>query len=131
MFSGSGNTSNDVSDNQILRNHWGILINAPSANATTNLIRNNTVHDNGRAGIAILSLTASGNTVENNNVTGNGLLNLAPSLRFDLFAAGPPSDNVWRNNQGTLNFTATSQTNTIIAEALAPGGCMGPAVGSR
>jgi len=115
----------------VLRNHWGININTPAADAGANIIRNNTIHDNGRAGIAILSLTARGNTVENNNATGNGLLNLAPSLRFDLFAASP-ADNTWRNNQGVANFGASSTgTLAIAAGAFGPDGCMGPAVAGR
>ena len=116
----------------MLRNHWGIIINTPSANASANIIHTNTVHNNGRAGIAILSLTARGNTVENNDVTGNGLLNLAPSLRFDLFAASP-ADNTWRNNQGNANFAVASVATmaTVAAEAFGPGGCMGPPMGQR
>lgn len=113
----------------MLRNHWGILINAPSIDATANIIRNNIVRDNGRAGVGILG-TGRGNTVENNNVTGNGLLNLAPSLRFDLFAA-VPANNTWRNNQGSANFTASSLSTVaaLAEEAFSPGGCMGPAGG--
>lgn len=37
-----GNTSNVNADNQVLRNHWGIVINTPSADATANTIRGNT-----------------------------------------------------------------------------------------
>ena len=63
----------------------------------------------------------------NNNATGNGLLNLAPSLRFDLFAANL-LENSWRNNSGTANLTASSvaiAAATVAAEAFGPGGCMG------
>ena len=70
--------------------------------------------------------------MENNNATGNGLLNLAPSLRFDLFAANP-LENLWRNNQGNANFTVASiatMAAAIAAEAFGPGGCMGPAAGA-
>lgn len=110
-------------------NHWGILINAPSIDASGNIIRANTIHDNGRAGIAILG-TSAGNTVENNDATGNGLLNLAPSLAFDLFAA-LAGQNTWRNNQGRANFTASAAAVTgmaaaVAAEAFAAGGCMAP-----
>jgi parallel beta-helix repeat protein len=101
-------SNNQITDNQIQGNHWGILINTPSVDATGNLIRGNTISANGRAGIGILG-TASGNTVENNNAAGNGLLNLAPSFRFDLFAASPLA-NIWRNNQGTPNFGVASVT---------------------
>ena len=113
----------------MLRNHWGILINAPSADATANLIRANIVHANGRAGVAILG-TASGNTVDGNDATGNGLLSLAPSLRFDLFGA-VPGNNTWRNNQGTANFAqggaaaqVAADMSAITAEAFGTGGCM-------
>jgi parallel beta-helix repeat protein len=113
----------------VLRNHWGILINAPSIDATANIIRSNTVRDNGRAGVGILG-TAVANIVENNNVTGNGLLNLAPSLRFDLFAA-VPANNTWRDNQGNANFSAASASPAATyAEAFAPGGCMGMGSGA-
>ena len=90
------------------------------------------VRDNGRAGIGILGTTARANTVENNNATGNGLLNLAPSLRFDLFAASP-ADNTWRNNQGNSNFAVASVATmaAVAAEAFGPGGCMGSPMGQR
>ena len=123
---------NEIADNQVLRNHWGILINSPSTDATANTISGNTVHDNGRAGIAILSLTARGNSVTNNNATGNGLLNLAPSLRFDLFAANL-LENSWRNNSGAANFTTSSMAiaaAAVAAEAFGPAGCMGTAGGT-
>ena len=77
-------------------------------------------------------MTARGNSVTNNNATGNGLLNLAPSLRFDLFAANL-LENSWRNNSGGANFTASSvaiAAASVVAEAFGPGGCMGPAGGT-
>lgn len=70
-------------------NHWGILLNNSAGNSG-NIIRNNRVRDNGRAGIAAVGL-ATGNTIEGNDATGNALLNIAPSLLFDLFDA-PPLD---------------------------------------
>ena len=82
------------------------------------------VRANGRAGIAILG-TSSGNSVENNDASGNGLLNLAPSLQFDLFAAVPGA-NLWRNNQGTSNVGQTALTAADLAAAFGPGGCMSP-----
>ncbi len=105
MFSGSGNSNNQIVDNDLVNNYWGILINVGSIDASANLIQNNRAHGNGRAGIAILG-AASGNTVENNAATGNGLLRLAPSLQFDLYAAAPAA-NVWRNNQGSTNAGAS------------------------
>ena len=91
------------------------------------MIRNNRIRDNGRAGIAAVGV-ASGNTIEGNDATGNALLNLAPSLLFDLFDA-PPLDNTWRNNQGRFNFTAAGsavapQAQLVVAEAFSAGGCL-------
>ena len=85
------------------------------------------MHANGRAGITILG-PASGNTVDSNDATGNGLLNIAPTLVFDLFAVSPAA-NVWRNNQGTANFTQSAQAQSgamtaIAMEAFGPGGCL-------
>lgn len=92
-----------------------------------NIIRNNRVRNNGRAGIAVLGL-ATGNTIEGNDATGNALLNITPTLLFDLFDA-PPFDNTWRNNQGRSNVVATptvttAQSAAVVAEAYGPGGCM-------
>lgn len=82
---------------------------------------------NGRAGIAALGL-ATGNTIEGNQATGNALLNLAPSLLFDLFDA-PPLDNTWQNNQGRFNFASTSSLSAtdmavVMADAFGGGGCL-------
>ncbi len=121
MFSGSGNSNNQIVDNDMIGNHWGILINVGSADATANLIQGNRLHANGRAGIAILG-TASGNTVQNNAATGNGLLNLAPSLRFDLYAAAPVA-NTWRDNEGSSNFGTSGASATATATGgYVPGG---------
>lgn len=73
---------------------------------------------------------ASGNTIEGNDATGNALLNLAPSLLFDLFDASP-LDNTWRNNQGRFNFSTTSavrsaQAEMVLGEAFGAGGCLAP-----
>ena len=83
----------------------------------------------GRAGIAALGV-ASGNTIEGNDATGNALLNLAPSLLFDLFDA-PPLDNTWRNNQGRSNFATSSavtsaQAQMVLADAFSADGCLAP-----
>ncbi|HWK11434.1 MAG TPA: hypothetical protein VNR64_15335 [Vicinamibacterales bacterium] len=109
----------------MIGNHWGILINAPSIAATGNIISSNTVHANGRAGIAILGANR-GNTVRDNDASGNGLLNLPPSLRFDLFEA-VIGGNLWQNNQGTTNFvSAVSSTAAagIAGEGMRAGGCI-------
>ena len=94
-----------------------------------NIIRNNRVTRNGRAGIAALGL-ATGNTIEGNQATENALLNLAPSGLFDLFDA-PPLNNTWRNNEGRFNFASDSaasaaQMAALVSEAFGPGGCLAP-----
>ena len=72
---------------------------------------------------------ANGNTLEANDARGNGLLNIGPSLLFDLFDA-PPLDNTWRNNQGSFNFAsvggASARVDAVLAEAFEPGGCLAP-----
>ena len=109
-------------------NHWGILVGNFAGNSG-NIIRNNRVTGNGRAGIAV-GLDASGNTIEGNNATGNALLNLAPSLLFDLFDA-PPLDNTWQNNQGLFTFASSSSVSVaqmamVVGEAFSAGGCLAP-----
>ena len=125
MFSGAGNTNNQITDNDVTGNHWGILLGNFAGNSG-NIIRNNRVSGNGRAGIAALGL-ATGNTIEGNNAVGNALLNIAPSLLFDLFDA-PPLDNTWQNNTGRFNVAAaastTSPTASLIGEAFTAGGCL-------
>ncbi len=128
LFSGPENTGNQVTDNDVNGNHWGILIQNNAGN-TGNTVKNNRVNGNGRAGIALL--VAGGNTIDGNDARGNGLLNLAPSLMFDLFDA-PPLDNAWTNNQGRFNFTggvtgaAGEAARALVTDAFGPGGCMGP-----
>lgn len=122
----AGNSANQIHDNEIAGNHWGILINNVAGN-TGNIIRNNRVRDNGRAGIAALA-AANGNTIRDNDATSNGLFNIAPSLSFDLFDA-PPLDNTWQNNSGRFNFASSStlsaaELQAVFAEAFGPGGCM-------
>lgn len=129
LFSGPENTGNQITDNEVVGNHWGILIGNFAGNSG-NIIRNNRIRENARAGIAAMAL-AAGNTIDGNDARGNGLLNLAPSLLFDLFDA-PPLNNTWRNNQGTSNFAAASATTAsfddrILAEAFSAGGCLAPA----
>lgn len=113
-------------DNDVTGNHWGILVGNFAGNSG-NVIRNNRVHGNGRAGIATVGV-ASGNTIEDNDATGNALLNIAPSLLFDLFDA-PPLDNTWRNNQGRFNLAASSVVtaaarDAALSEAFSAGGCL-------
>ncbi|MBA2303995.1 MAG: right-handed parallel beta-helix repeat-containing protein [Acidobacteria bacterium] len=129
LFSGPENTNNEITDNDVTGNHWGILLGNFAGNSG-NTIRNNRVRNNGRAGIAALTL-ATGNTIEGNDVSGNALLNIGPSFLFDLFDA-PPLDNTWRNNQGRFNLVSssaltTAQSAAVMAEAFGPGGCLAPA----
>ncbi len=133
LFSGPENTGNQITDNDITGNHWGILMGNFAGN-TGNTVRNNRLSGNGRAGIAAVGV-ASGNTIDGNDARGNGLLNIAPSLLFDLFDA-PPLDNSWANNQGRFNLSGSATarlTDTsaaaIVADAFAAGGCMAPAWG--
>lgn len=123
LFSAAGNSGNQITDNEVNANHWGILLNV----ATGNVVRNNRARGNGRAGIATLA-TASDNTIQDNDARDNGTFNIAPSLAFDLFEA-PPLNNTWQNNQGRFNLVTTSaltaaQMTAMIAEAFGPGGCM-------
>lgn len=126
MFSGSGNAGNQIVDNEVTGNHWGILVNNFAGNSG-NTIRSNRVRGNGRAGIAALA-AATGNTIQDNDAQGNGLLNITPSLLFDLFDAGA-LDNIWQNNQGRFNFAtgnAANATSQVAAEAFSAGGCLAP-----
>lgn len=126
MFSGSENKGNQIFENEVTGNHWGILLHTFTGNMG-NVVRNNRVRGNGRAGIAALA-NASENTIRDNNAEGNGLLNLAPSLQFDLFEA-PPLNNTWQNNQGRFNFASgstltASQMKAVMGEAFGAGGCL-------
>lgn len=126
LFSGTENSGNQITDNEVNGNHWGILFNNFAGN-TGNLIRNNRVRGNGRAGIAAL-VNAGGNTIQDNDARDNATFNIAPSLSFDLFDA-PPLNNVWQNNQGRFNFAAGStltagQIAAVFSEAFGPDGCM-------
>jgi hypothetical protein len=83
------------------------------------------VRANGRAGIAALA-NAGGNTIADNDARDNGLLNIAPSMNFDLFDA-PPLNNTWQNNQGRANFGSTQASaamRTMLKQAFGAGGCM-------
>ena len=98
---------NEILENEILRNHgWGILVARPAGTApiTGTVIAQNRIHENARAGIAIMG-PASRNLIRQNNATGNSRagFTLAPCYPFDLFDE-LPVDNVWERNQGTSNF---------------------------
>ncbi len=82
---------------------WGIQIGS-GGESSGNVIRQNRVRGNRRAGIALF-LLASGNVVQQNNAKGNGVGNLGPSGTFDLWDEdGAVNDNTWERNQGTSNF---------------------------
>jgi parallel beta-helix repeat protein len=126
VFSGTENTGNQIVENEVTGNHWGILLHNFTGN-TGNIVRNNRVRNNGRAGIAAL-LNASGNTIQDNDARDNGTLNIAPTLSFDLFDA-PPLNNTWQNNQGRFNFAAgttltAAEMKVMFSEAYGPGGCL-------
>jgi hypothetical protein len=61
------------------------------------------VHDNQRAGIAIMS-AASGNTVVYNDARDNNLSGLPPCYHCNLFDMSV-GGNTWDNNLGTFNGT--------------------------
>lgn len=126
MFSGSENKANQIFENEVTGNHWGILLHTFVGN-TGNIVRNNRVHGNGRAGIAALT-NATGNTIRDNNAEGNGLLNLPPTRHFDLFEA-PPLNNTWQNNRGRFNFASgstltASELKAVMGEAFGAGACL-------
>lgn len=91
---GGNNTRNDIVDNEIAHSHWGILLG--SAPDSANTLRNNRVHNNGRAGIAV---QGAHNRIEGNDASGNGLLNIAPSCQLDLVDFRE-LDNDWVGNTG-------------------------------
>lgn len=127
VFSGTENTGNQIYDNEVTGNHWGILLHNFTGN-TGNLVRNNRIRNNGRAGIAALT-NASGNTIRDNDAEGNATLNLAPSFAFDLFEA-PPLNNTWQNNRGRFNLASLTapltlaEMKVVFAEAFGAGGCL-------
>ena len=96
------NVGNDIEVNDIRRAAWGILL-GPGGEGTDNFIARNKVHENRRAGIAILGTAHADNVIQQNNATGNALLNLPPSGTFDLFEDGT-INNTWKKNKGTSNF---------------------------
>ena len=99
---GGNNNTNQVVDNEVLRNAWGIRIGNSLTNFNTgNLVAGNIIHEHARAGVTV-RVASAGNFIRDNDATGNGRANLAPTLTFDLFDEGP-EDNTWQRNQGTSN----------------------------
>jgi parallel beta-helix repeat protein len=97
LSQGGNNDENEIADNEISGNDWG-LRNSGADNRQ--VIRNNRIHNNRRAGLFIL---APHNRIEGNNETGNGLANLPPSCRFDMINAFGAGGNEWINNTGTYD----------------------------
>lgn len=101
----AGSHNNEVRENELLANDWGVFI---SANSNGNLVVENVAHNHDGAGVAVL--LGDANVISENDATGNGLANVAPSLGFDLFdsptlpAGAPPVNNTWVDNLGTANF---------------------------
>lgn len=96
---------NKIQANEILRNYGrGIILTRPVGTApiTGNLIAENRLHGNQRAGICIMT-AAENNYILQNNATDNNLSGLPPCLTFNLFEMVLGS-NVWERNQGTSNF---------------------------
>jgi nitrous oxidase accessory protein NosD len=96
---------NKILANEILRNYGrGIMLSRPVGTTpiTGNLVAENRLHENQRAGICIMT-AAQDNYILQNDAKGNNLSGLPPCLTFNLFEMVPGS-NVWERNQGTSNF---------------------------
>lgn len=97
---------NKVLANRIVRNFGrGIWLTRPLGLAPTtgNLVAENQLHENQRAGICIMG-SAQNNYILQNNATDNNLSGLAPCLNFNLFDDSPVDNIFWERNQGTSNF---------------------------
>ena len=93
------NNNNSVTDNEVLRNHWGILLFTPdAAGSTGNKIARNLILDNGRSGIMVFEGNDK-NLIYQNFTKGNAFL---PNGTSDLHDGGD-LDNTWQNNQGKFN----------------------------
>ena len=101
---GANNTRNQIVDNDISGNDWGILIGCQPD--SSNVIRNNRLRGNYRAAIGI---AGEHNIIEGNVATGNGLGNFWPSCRLDFM---DDRNNTWRNNTGRLGppFPSTADS---------------------
>jgi parallel beta-helix repeat protein len=69
------------------------------------LVAHNRLHDNQRAGIAIMG-SATGNTVVHNDARDNNLSGLAPCRRCNLFdnSIGRDGGNIWDKNLGIFGI---------------------------
>lgn len=105
LVTGLGTNDNKILANEILRNYGrGVMLARPLGTTpiTGNLVAENRLHENQRAGICIMA-AAQNNYILQNNATGNNLSGLPPCLTFNLFELFPGS-NIWERNQGTSNF---------------------------
>ena len=93
---GGNNTRNEITDNEVSDNDWGISLRASPDSA--NIVKNNRVHGNRRSGILVYG---QHNVIESNDATGNSILHLVPSCGFDLLEFDV-IDNTWTNNTGTF-----------------------------
>ena len=104
MVTGAGTNYNEILANEILRNYGrGIIGSRPVGTVpiTGNLVAENRLHENQRAGIAFMA-AAQNNYILQNNATNNNLSGLPPCLTFNLFDTS--LGNIWERNQGTSNF---------------------------
>jgi parallel beta-helix repeat protein len=102
---GQGTNDNRIVANEILGNFGrGVMLSRPAGTApiTGNLVTENRLHDNQRAGICIM-LAAQDNYILQNDARNNNLSGLPPCLTFNLFDDAPV-DNIWERNLGTSNF---------------------------
>jgi len=98
-----GNNNNSITENELLRNGWGILLGFEGGlGADDNIIEENDIHDNARTGIDVKD-GSSGNFMIENDATGNAVVDDDFSPAFDLNDGGP-LDNTWEDNEGTSNF---------------------------
>ena len=99
-FGGDANNNNSVTENEMLRNHFGFLLFArdTDAGSTGNKIAQNLSNDNGRAGIDVFEGNHD-NLIYQNDAKDNAFL---PNGTSDLSDRGD-LDNTWQNNQGDFN----------------------------
>jgi parallel beta-helix repeat protein len=107
LLTGPSN-DNQVLYNEIRRtNGRGVVMTRPVIEApiTGILVAHNRLHDNQRAGIAIMG-SATGNTVVHNDARDNNLSGLAPCRRCNLFdnSIGRDGGNIWDKNLGIFGI---------------------------
>ena len=94
-----GDTHNSITENQSLRNAWGILLfRGDGAGSTGNKIARNLIIDNGRSGIDVFEGNHD-NFINQNDAKDNASLS---NGTFDLNDQGD-LDNTWLDNLGGFN----------------------------